>query len=315
MTYHPIRYPLRMAIAVLSIALVTAACGDSGANESASTLTVVATTTILGDIVENIVGDNGTVEVLLPVGADPHDYQASSQQIALIQKADLVIANGLFLEEGLLDMLATAAADGANVLEIGELLNPIPFGFNIGEESADGPASDDPHIWLDPQRMADASLIIARELEAIDASVDWATSADSYALELMATDAEISEILSVVPESDRRLVANHGVLGYFAERYGFAVIGTVIPGGSTMGDPSSAELAELVDLIETENVSAIFTETSEPAALADAVAAEVGNDVKVVDLYTGSLGEPGSGAETLIGLLLTNARLIAEALS
>ena len=313
MTYLSLRRSRWSAIVVLSLALVTAACGSTESDSSDTSVTVVATTTILGDVAQNIVGDGGTVEVLLPIGADPHDYQASSQQIALVQQADLVIANGLFLEEGLLDMLETAAEDGANVLEIGEQLDPIPFGFSVAEDADSN--GDDPHIWLDPQRMADASRIIAGELAAIDASVDWMASADAYADELLAADAEVAALLSPILDSDRKLVANHGALGYFADRYGFTVIGTVIPGGSTLGDPSSSELAALVEKIQNENVPAIFAETSEPAALADAVASEVGNDVMVVDLYTGSLGEPGSGAETLIGMLLTNARLIAEALT
>lgn len=314
MIYYPVRHPFRMACAILTIAVIAAACGNADSNESEPTLTVVATTTIWGDVAHNIVGDHGTVEVLFPIGANPHDYQASSQQIASIQEADLVIANGLFLEEGLLDVLKTAAADGANVLEIGEYLDPIPFGFDNGS-GEDIHRGDDPHLWLDPQRLATATQIIAAELAAIDSSVDWSARADNYAAELLAADKEITEILSAIPESDRKLVANHAALGYFAARYGFVVIGTVIPGGSTLGDPSSVELASLVEKIKTENVSAIFAETIEPAALAEAVAAEVGDTVTVVDLYTGSLGEPGSGAETLIGMLVINARLIAEALS
>ncbi len=300
----------RPAIAIVTIALLAAACGGSDNDDAGDSLTVVATTTILGDVVQNVVGDNATVEVLLPIGADPHDYQASSQQIALIQQADLVVANGLLLEEGLLGVLESAADDGANVVTIGDQLDPIPFGFQTDDDH-----SDDPHVWLDPLRMAEAGRIIARNLGDIDPSINWGDNAVAYAAELSATDQEIAAILGSIPDNARKLVTNHGALGYFAQRYDFAIIGTVIPGGSTIAEPSSAELADLIDKITTENVTAIFAETSEPAALAEAVAAEVGESVTVVDLYTGSLGEPGSGAETLIGLLLTNAERIAKALS
>ncbi|HEX6286259.1 MAG TPA: metal ABC transporter substrate-binding protein, partial [Acidimicrobiia bacterium] len=112
----------------------------------------------------------------------------------------------------------------------------------------------------------------------------------------------------------RQLVTNHEALGYFADRYDFEIVGVVIPGGSTLGDPSSAELAELVETIERNDVDVIFTETSEPGSLAEAVAAEAGREVAVVVLFTESLGEEGADAGTLTGMLLENARLIAEAL-
>lgn len=295
---------------VVAIALVTAGCGN--ADQPEGDLTVVATTTILGDVARNVVGDSAAVEVLLPLGTDPHDYQASSRQIALIQEADLVIANGLRLEEGLLGVLETAAADGANVLSLGEMLDPLPFGATSADDENH---TDDPHFWLDPQRMAEATAIIVRELEAIDDAVDWKSRGEAYAAQLLETDEAAAAILSAIPTPDRKLVTNHDSLGYFAARYDFDIIGTVIPGGSTIADPSSSELADLVRLVASEDVSAIFASTSEPAVLADAVAAEVGKDVKIVDLYTGSLGEPGSGADTLLGLLETNARLIAEAMT
>ena len=104
-------------------------------------------------------------------------------------------------------------------------------------------------------------------------------------------------------------------LGYFADRYGFEIVGTVVPGGSTLSDPSSSELAALVAEVEAAGITAIFAETTEPTALAEAVAAEAGEAIAVVDLYTGSLGEKGSGAETLVDMLLTNARRIAEVLA
>ena len=111
------------------------------------------------------------------------------------------------------------------------------------------------------------------------------------------------------------LTDEHGndSLGYFAARYGFEVVGTVIPAGSTLADPSSEELAELITVMQTEGVNVLFAETTQPDLLAEAVAAELG-DARVVDLYTGSLGEPGSGAETLLEMLRTNARRVAEAL-
>ncbi len=306
--------------------LVLSACGDSESG-SGDDLAVVATTTILGDMVRTIAGDEATIEVLLPIGADPHDYQASARQAAAVVEADLVIANGLGLEEGLEDVLESAVADGANVLEVGELVDAIPFresgdheGDDEGDDHEEGEDHDDdhgdldPHVWLDPVRMADAAMAIGAELAALAPDGPWMERAEEYAAELRALDLEIREVLEVIPEESRKLVTNHEALGYFAERYDFDVIGTVIPGGATLADPSAAELVALVDEIREEGVGAIFAETTEPATLAEALAAELGGVVEVVELYTGSLGEPGSGADTLIGLLRTNADRIAEAL-
>lgn len=284
--------------------------GTDGPGEDEGTLRVVATTSILGDLARNVVGDDGSVDVLIPIGVDPHDYQASARQIAMLQEADLVVANGLRLEEGLTDVLEGAAADGANVFEIGPLLDPIPLSSDDAAVS-----TSDPHVWMDPVRMAAAAHLVADQLTTMNESGGWSARADTYADALAATDSEIDETFADLPAEERRLVTNHDSLGYLADRYGFEIVGVVIPGGSTLASPSSAELADLVALLERQRVPAIFTETSSSPALAEAVAAETAGTVAVVELYSGSLGEPGSGADSLIGLLETNAARIRSALS
>jgi zinc/manganese transport system substrate-binding protein len=266
---------------------------------------VVATTTILGDVAGNVAGSDADVLVLMPVGASPHGFVPSSQQVAKIYTADLVVANGLDLEAGLADVLDAAKGDGVNVLEIAPHLDPLPFG--------DGDDLD-PHVWMDPVRMMDTARLIATELTAVAPSFDWEGNADAYAAELQSTHNTIQQLLGAIPTGQRRLVTNHDSLGYFADRYGFVVIGTVIPGGSSLGDPSSADLAELVAVIERGQSPAIFAESTEPQALADAVAAEGGANVAVVELFTGSLSEPGTVADTLIAMLLVDAERISKAL-
>lgn len=302
--------------ALLVVVLATfSACGgeDAGSNR----LDVVATSSIWGDVVSQIVADAAVVEVLIPRNADAHDFQITSQQAASLLEADLVVANGLGLEEGLRDVLDSAKSDGANILEVAPLLDPIPFTSQLEEnheEEAEEHGDLDPHVWFDPQRVALAADAIAAELTAIDPSIDWQRRADDYARELAETDEEIQSLLSAVPADRRDLVTNHEALGYFAHRYGFEIVGVVVPGGSTLGDPSSAELAELVETIERNDVDVIFTETSEPGSLAEAVATEAGREVAVVVLFTESLGGEGTDAGTLTGMLHENARLIAEAL-
>lgn len=295
----------RGACAVLVV--VAGACGgatDTRAVDGA--LHIVATTGILGDIVSNVVGDLAEVEVLIPDGADLHDYRASSSQVAAVHDADLVVANGLLLEEGLTDVLEAAEDDGARIIAIGALLDPIPLG-------SAGPL--DPHVWMDPIRMAEAARLIATELTAVRAGVDWAARAELYAGELMALDAEIVTILAAIPNDSRDLVTYHDSLGYFAQRYGFDIVGVVVGGGSTLAGVSSAELADLITTIETRGVSALFAEIGESSELPEAVVSEVDHPIEVVHLHVGSLGEPGSGADSLVGMLRINARLIAEALS
>ena len=303
-----------VAIAGLLTALLTGCSSDDGTDDA---VRIVATTTILGDIVRNVVGDNAELEVLMSVGVNPHDFQPSSQQVAAIQRADLVLVNGLGLEAGLYDVLEAAAADGVRVWEVAPDLNPRPF---VGVAGAEADHDDhegesfDPHFWLDPLRVSAASGLLAEHLSEVAPGIEWSTAAAEYAAELDTLHNRSLEQLAVVAVADRRLVTNHLSLGYFADRYEFQTIGTVIPGGASLAIPSSAELASLVEIIEREQVPAVFTETIEPDVLAQAVAAEVGYDVAVVELYTGSLGAPGTDGDTLIGMLATNVARIAAAL-
>lgn len=316
--------------ALMALALVTGmtlgACGTSDPGDGG--IKIVVTTSTLGDLVSNVAGGDATVEVLMPLGADPHSFSPSSQQVAEMNDADLVVVNGLGLEEGFAAVLEGVVADGGRVLELGPMLDPIPFGMDDHDEDEDGDHDEDgddeeegdpdhsidPHVWLDPLRMAEAAAIVAAELNDVDSEINWIGRGAAYAAELEKLHAEIEDELSVVGQDDRLLVTNHEALGYFADRYDFEVVGTVIPGGSTLGDPSSEALASLVGTMRELGVSVVFAETTQPSALADAVARELGGEVQVVELFTGSLGEPGSGAETLIDMLRINAGRIAQSL-
>nr|MBO2498272.1 zinc ABC transporter substrate-binding protein [Acidimicrobiia bacterium] len=301
----------RLAVALLAV--LSACAGAAG--DDADGVTVVATTSILGDVVSQVAGRTAEVVVLMEPGVDPHDFSPSARQVAAIESADLVVANGLRLEEGLAGTLAAAAEDGTRVLELAPLADPIPFGgSHHHEHDGHDHEGDDPHFYMDPTRVAGAVEAIATELAAIDPATDWESPAGAYIDELERLDREIEELLQPIPEERRKLVTNHDALGYFADRYGFEVVATIVPGGSTLGEPSAAELSALAALIRREGIPAIFAETTAPAALADALAREVGEEVRVYTLYTGSLGAPGSGADTYVGMMRHNARTIAEAL-
>jgi zinc/manganese transport system substrate-binding protein len=268
---------------------------------------VVVTTSILGDVVEELVGGAAEVEVVMPPNADPHDFAPSARQAASMRGADALVVNGLGFEEGLGDTIEAAAADGVPLITATDAVDPLPLGDGDGE---------DPHFFTDPARMAAAAELIADQLAAAIPALDTpavATRAAAYQAELEALDAEVEEQLAGIPAEDRLLVTNHEVFGYFADRYDFEVLGVIIPGGSTLAEPSAADLADLVAVIEEQDVAAIFAEASSPSRLAEALAAE-GTDVEVVELYSESLGEPGAPGDTYIGMVRTNAERIAAAL-
>ena len=170
-------------------------------------------------------------------------------------------------------------------------------------------------MWFDPQRVSEGLHGLADVLTDVVGLDSAAVHAclDSYVAELEAVDAEIAAKVEELPAESRKLVTNHEALGYFADRYGFEVIGTVIPSPSSMAQASPAGLDRLAEIIEHEGIKAIFAETQHSGDDAEALASRVG-DVDVVTLYTGSLGPPGSGAETYVGFLRTNTSLIVDAL-
>jgi zinc/manganese transport system substrate-binding protein len=298
---------------------LVAGCGGSGGAGSSDDdgPTIVVTTTILGDIVENLAGDQAEVEVLLPRGADPHESSLSVRQADTMAAADLVVVNGAGFEEGMTDAIAAAEDAGAPVFAFADHMELLPLG---GDDPHEGEADDeegsgDPHIWTDPARMAPVVVDLGDELA--DLAGDPAAvrqRAEDYAAGLEALDAEIEDILAPVPEEDRVLVTNHEAFGYFADRYDFEVVGAVIPSSTTLAEPSSAELDELAETIEREGVPAIFAESTRSTDLADALADSVG-EVEVVTLFTESLDAEGSGAETYLDLLRTDAELVAGALT
>lgn len=306
-----LNFTLKMGMIALATVLL-AGCGDAAANDDR--IHIVASTSVLGDIVREIVGDEATVDVVMGRGVDPHDFQVSARQVEKIAEADLVIAFGLGLEESLLDVIESQAPE---FLLLAPELDPIPLGSDGHDDEADE-AQDggeehglDPHVWLDPLRMATAVQLIADRIDGLDPSIDVQTRADSYIQSLEQLNDEIVQALDVISENDRKLVTSHDALGYFAQRYHFEVVGVIVSGGSTLAEPSAADLAALVDAIEDAAVRAIFTDAYNPTTLAEAVASEVGGDVAVVPLITGSLTDE---AESYIDMMRVNTDRIAEAL-
>lgn len=319
--------------AIAAVAMVLAACGTSSDTEAVATgeandkPVIVATTSILGDVTANVVGDLATVEVIMPINADPHDFEPSARDAAMLRDADLIVANGLLLEEGLISTIESAESDGTPVIEVAEFADPIEFEGKDGHShshddddhghshshSHDG---DDPHFWQDPARMAMATAAIADAVIAntdLDAEVVEA-QADAYIAELMDLDAELEATFAAIPAERRVLVTNHDAFGYLSDRYGFDVVGTIFPTGSELAEPSAASLVDLIALIDELGVPAIFTENIATTDLADTLASEASTDVVVVSLFSDSLGGPNSGGGTYLEMMRTNADRISGAL-
>lgn len=295
------------ALAVLTPMLVAgAACGSPDRPR------IVVTTNILGDVVTQIVGDEAEVSVLMKPNADPHSFGISAREAHAMQSADLVVYNGLGLEEGVLQHVEAARAAGARTIEVGTRIEPMEY------RDGDAAGTPDPHFWTDPARMVTAVRILAKEIighvDGIDAAVVQ-ERADAYAKKVSELDAEMAERFAGLPPRRRVLVTNHHVFGYLADRYDFTVIGAIIPGGTTLASPSSSDLASLVTAIRTHQVPAIFADTSQPARLADVLAAEAGIQVSVVALYSESLSEPDGDAGTYLDMMRFNAEAIIGGLS
>jgi zinc/manganese transport system substrate-binding protein len=322
-------HPLIAAVVVAGV--LATACGDDGAADAGSSggrPTIAVTTSILGDVVSEMTGDLATVDVVMPPNADPHDFQPSARDAADLRAADVVVANGGGFEAGLEETVHAAEEDGTVVIEAIDHVATLEASAEEEDEHAEeeeeaeegdehGHEGVDGHFFTDPARMAAAAEalagVLADEVSALDTAA-FRDRAAAYVAELRALDAEVEATLAVVPPERRKLVTNHDVFSYFADRYGFEIVGAVIPATTTQASASAADIDALAATITAEGVPAVFADTSSPDDLADALADEVGGDIAVVALYSESLGEPGSGADTYAGMMRTDATRIADAL-
>ncbi len=294
--------------ALLALGLLAAGCAG-GEDRPGS---VVVTTNILGDITREIVGDRAEVTVLMPPGADPHSFAVSAREAATLEHADLVVANGLGLEEGVARHVEAAEETGVATVSVAEHVDPLDY------SGGDSRGRPDPHFWTDPARVRAAVDVIAEQVVdhvgGIDAEAVRA-NARRYGQQLADLDSWMSERFAEIPADRRTLVTNHHVFGYLAARYDFDVVGTVVPSGTTLASPSPADLAELADTIRAAGVPAIFTDSSQPDRLARVLADHVGVRVAVMPLFSESLTGPGGGAATYLELMRANTDAIVSGLA
>jgi zinc/manganese transport system substrate-binding protein len=261
--------------------------------------------------VSELVGDEARVTTLMKPNADPHSFEISAREAAELREADLVVSNGLGLEEGLQRHLDRAADEGVETLVAGDHVEVLDY----SDETADG--APDPHFWTDPAQMIDVVDALEDalvEVDGVDADA-VSTQAADYRDELVALDEEMTTSFASIPEDRRRLVTNHHVFGYLAERFDFELIGAVIPGGTTLASPSASDLDDLARAIEEAGVRTIFAESSQSDRLVQVLADEVGVEVRVEELFTESLTAEGDGAETYLAMQRANTERITTGLS
>ncbi|MBF6086802.1 zinc ABC transporter substrate-binding protein [Nocardia cyriacigeorgica] len=298
----------RMILALLAAMMALTGCADSGPDRGA----VVVTTDILGDITQAIVGDAAPVSVLMPRAGDPHSFAVSAQQAAGLERAGLIVANGLGLEEGVLRNVEAAADAGVATVYVGAEIDPIAF------DSGATAGQPDPHFWTDPQRVRRAVEVIRdrviEQVPGVDADVVRA-NADRYLAELDGLAAWMTQRFASVPAERRKLVTNHHVFGYLAQRFGFQVVGAVIPSGTTLASPSPSDLAELAATIRAAGVPTVFADSAQPDRLARVLAEQAGVHVRVVGLHSESLTPPGEGAGSYLEMMRANTDAIVAGLA
>jgi len=301
----------RRAVAGCSAAAIVIA-GLSACSTAADEGPLIAVSTnILGDVVEELVGGEASVMTLMKPNADPHSFEVSAREAGRMRAADLIVSNGLGLEEGLQQHLDAAAADGVEQFIAGDAIDVLAYG------QGDAAGMPDPHFWTDPARMIDVVRALTPVLAEVDGIDEGAVRERSraYLSRLEELDAEMAEAFGAIPPQQRALVTNHHVFGYLAQRFDFRVVGTVIPGGTTLAAPSASDLADLVDAVESTGVRTIFAESSSPDRLVRALADEADVHVEVVELFTESLTEAGGGAPDYLTMMRVNTQRIATGLS
>jgi ABC-type Zn uptake system ZnuABC Zn-binding protein ZnuA len=272
----------------------------------AKAIKVVTTMSILTDMVRNVGGDRVEAENIIPIGAGPEDYQPTPQDAQKIAAADIVFYNGHGLEEWLGDLFKSAAKPGQPQIAVSEGLPALDIGDAGFKEG-------NPHFWLSAAFGAKYVEKIRDGLIQVDpAGKDsYALKAESYVKQLLDLDAELKKQAETLPAAARKLVTNHDAFPYFAQAYGFTIVGNIL--GNPESELSAGDLAALVQAIKQEHVKAVFSESQFNPKMSQTLADEAGVQV-VADLYTDTLGDSGSGVTSYVEMLRYDMKTIVDAL-
>ncbi len=300
---------------ILLASLLLSGCAPTA--PATGELQVLAVESFLADITQQVAGKRLTVQTLIPAGLDPHSFEATPQDVALIANSQVLILNGGGLEEWLEEILENAGGEQLFIEASAGLISRTPGASEAELEHTEEEHAHegDPHFWLDP-------VLVIHYVENIrdglieadpDGKDEYSQNAAAYIQRLTELDAWIAGQVQQIPPERRLLVTNHESFGYFADRYGFRIIGAIIPSVSSGAAPSAQQMAELVDHIRAEGAPAIFLETGASPQLAEQLAAETG--VKVVTgLSTHSIQPVDGKAVGYIEMMKDNTQKIVLAL-
>jgi zinc/manganese transport system substrate-binding protein len=290
------KYTILAVLAVLVIAIVFGILARHPSTHTGNNTekSIVVTYSVLGSIVKDLVGNKANVTVSIPNGLDPHEWLPSAKDIETINKADLVIENGLGFEGGMENTLAAARNSGIKFFTASDYITVRHVGAGEGIPSGDPDqviGASDPHLWMDPITVKSVVIALATALKE-DLNLDVTSQAMDLENRLDSLNTEVANIVANIPQENRKLVTGHESMGYFAQRYNFKLVGVIIPSISSQAEVSAADLAALKQAIQDNQVKVIFTELGTSPAVAKAIGDETG--VEVVELTTHTLPSDGS---------------------
>jgi ABC-type Zn uptake system ZnuABC Zn-binding protein ZnuA len=293
-----------VALMLLSAGIVVHSNSRANSRAQPSSLVVVATHSIVGDIVQNVARDRVQLGTLVGPNSDVHDYQPVPEDLRNLGRATIVFENGFGLEPWL---ERTYTSSGSQASRIPVTANVMPLLVTEGPEAGE----PDPHFWFNVTHVMSAVEVVRDSLSHVDpANADaYRANANEYVRELRELDSWIRDQVSVLPAERRVLFTSHDNLGYFARRYGFRIGGSALASISTVAEPSARQITALVTEIRNTGVPAIFPESVSNPALMDRIASEAGVRLGPT-LYTDALGDPNSEGSTYIKLMRYNVSTI-----
>jgi ABC-type Zn uptake system ZnuABC Zn-binding protein ZnuA len=303
----------RLVALFVALLAVVAACGGPSGSPTASTsgYRVMATTSVFADLARLALGDSVQIDSIVPAGIDVHTFEPSPSDAAKIASADLIIMNGLGLDEWVLSLVEAAKKSSTDLLRLGEGLDASDSWIYLAPAEPGTAHAYDPHVWLDPngaalyvQHIADRVVQDRPDLSETIRS----TSAKGFAA-IQALDVEVRALFAAIPEANRKIVTFHDAFGYYARAYSITIVGVAI--ASPGQDPSAREIAALIDAIRASGVTTVFSEVQFPSKVLTSIASETGATV-LADLYSDALGAaPG---DTYISAMRANATAIAASM-
>jgi ABC-type Zn uptake system ZnuABC Zn-binding protein ZnuA len=303
----------RLVVTLVALLAVVAACGGTTGSPAASNSSyrVVATTSVFADLARLALGNTVQIDSIVPAGIDVHTFEPAPSDAAKIAAADLILMNGLGLDDWVGSLIEAAQQSDTNVVRLGEDLDKVGTWSYLASPDGDPEHAYDPHVWLDP---AGAELYVKRIAERVSqeqpelASAITATSANGID-QIRTLDVEVSAMFAAIPAENRKIVTFHDAFGYYARAYDITIVGVAI--ASPGQDPSAREIAALIDAIRASGVTTVFSEVQFPSKVLTSIAAETGATV-LADLYSDALGKaPG---DTYLGAMRANATAIAASM-